>query len=298
MSGKIMVLGATGSVGEATVRALAAQLGATPSVVVGARDVAKARKTFGPELAGLGYVAADMGGPEVALASALAGVATLFIVTPGSEDRVVLASRAIAAAQAAGVRFVLLLSVMTAGTDTIFGLQFGAIEQALAHSRLAGWCVIRLPLFIDNNFGNAASVISHRSLYGPIAPYAHLTAVAVADAASAATAVLSKPWAHAGRVYKVTSARYTHAQLADALADALGEEVRYVQVPPETAKAAMEGLGMPGWQAEGVLELAAYINEDSHLTNLADSLNDLPALTGQRPMTVQEWVATNAGAFR
>lgn len=122
--------------------------------------------------------------------------------------------------------------------------------------------------------------------------------VAVGDAAKAAAVVLSKPREHAGRVYKLFSARFTQQQLADAFGAALGEEVKYVQVPYDAARESFLGMGFPAWQTDGILELYKMIDADSPLTNPGDSENDYANITGEQPTSLQAWVDGVKGAFK
>jgi hypothetical protein len=85
---------------------------------------------------------------------------SLFIITPGDSEREVLAKNAIKAGKDAGLGFILVTSVLTAGTDTIFGRQFGPIEKYLQSEACGSikHCLLRLPIFIDNFYAQAESI--------------------------------------------------------------------------------------------------------------------------------------------
>jgi hypothetical protein len=42
--------------------------------------------------------------------------------------------------------------------------------------------------------------------------------------------------------------------MADGLSRAVGRTISFVHVPPETMRGALDGLGFPAWQADGLLE--------------------------------------------
>ena len=65
------------------------------------------------------------------------------------QDRAALTINGINAAKDASVPFLLVLSVPTAGQDTVFGRQFGEIEEAATSSGVPT-TLLRLPLFTDN----------------------------------------------------------------------------------------------------------------------------------------------------
>ena len=67
-----------------------------------------------------------------------------------------------------------------------------------------------------------------------------------ADIAEAAAATLTHAAAHAGAVYKLTgSEALTDAQIAATIGCAVGCDIKYVDVPEQTAVDAMTGMGYP-----------------------------------------------------
>ncbi len=66
-----------------------------------------------------------------------------------SQNRTELALNGIQAAKDAGVGFLAVVSVSTSGADTVFGRQFGPIEEATKASGLP-YVLFRLPFFTDN----------------------------------------------------------------------------------------------------------------------------------------------------
>jgi uncharacterized protein YbjT (DUF2867 family) len=99
-------------------------------------------------------VKAGMGDKD-ALTTALKGFDTAFLVIPGHEQRTELGINAIKAAKEAGVKFVVVLSVVTCGADSIFGKQFDPIEEKTKENFGAAYAIVRLPLFMDNNYAHA-----------------------------------------------------------------------------------------------------------------------------------------------
>jgi len=277
------------------VHALAESAGRT-SVVAVVRDPSseKAQAAFG-KLSGVEVVAGDMGAPE-SLEAGLAGATRAFIVVPGHHERTQLALNALDAVKRAGVRSVLMLSVCTAEReDTIFGSQFAPIEAAVKASGL-DYTIMRLPMFMDNNYGHAASVKGQKALYGPVPAAMTHNPIAVADVGAAAAALLTKPRSFRNRTVTISTPPTAFGdELAAAMSAAVGTDVSYVEVPYEAAKEAFMGMGMPEWQVDGILELFKSIAAGEPELNVPGNFLEI---VGRDPMTLREWVAANAAAFK
>jgi uncharacterized protein YbjT (DUF2867 family) len=290
----IFVVGASGTIGAATVKALASDAFAScVNVKAGVRDPV-ADKSKALEAKNVEVVHADMGNKE-GMTKAFAGASAVFVVTPGHIDRTQLAINAIDAAKDAGVAFIAVVSVATSGTDSIFGRQFGPIE---AHVKGCGvpYSLLRLPFFLDNLWGSQASIKSEGKLYAPCRADAPWTPVAVQDAGLAAATILAEPTKHANTTYTLTTGTMTYGGIAAALTKALGKDITFVQVPYDAAKKTFLGFGMPEWQVDGVMELFHYFDAKSGITN--NPTDHIKTITGKPPLTVETWFAPIVGAFQ
>ena len=291
----VFVIGASGNIGAATVAALSSKYADKVEIRAGVRNPESADKLKG--LNGVTLVAAEMGGDRDKLVSTLKGVDALFIVTPGTKARAELSIATAEAARDAGVKFLLVVSVLTADlTDTIFGAQFAKLESTISGLGVT-YAFLRLPLFTDNYWGFKDTIKSQSTFYGPIDPSKPFTPVLVADAGNAAAAILSNPTGHANRTYNLVSDRHTLSEVAAIFSEALGRQVQYVQVPFEAAKQALLQMGFPEWQADGVLELDKLINGGSPVTNQGD-LGQYTAITGEKPTDIRTWIGAVKGAFQ
>merc|ERR1712110_1088782 len=172
------------------------------------------------------------------------GYDSVFLVTPGHEQRTQLALNGIEAAKKAGVKFLLELSVLTTGTNSIFGKQFSPIENATKNSGLKH-AIVRLPLFMDNNYANAESIKMQSTFYDPRDPSKLHTPVAVSDVGKAAADILASPHKHYGKTYKLVSPPFSLNDMATAFSKALGKEIVPTTVSYEAAKDAFMGMGFP-----------------------------------------------------
>ena len=292
----VFVIGATGNIGSATVAELASKHGGKVDIRAGVRnpESEKADKLKG--LTGVTVVQAEMGDNDK-LVKTFKGVDSLYIVTPGAENRAPLTIATAKAAESAGVKHLAVVSAPTVALpDTVFGRQLTDIEESIKKLSIP-YTFIRLPLFIENYFGFKDPIQGQSSIYSPVDPTKPYTPVAVADAAKAAAVVLTDPSKHTNKIYLISSDRHTFNDVATAFSEALGKEVKYVQVPYDAAKEAFIKTGVPEWQTDGILELYRLIDDGSPFTNLPD-ISNFTTLTGEKPTDLKTWVSQVAGAFK
>ena len=286
---RVIVVGASAFVGKATLNSLVDRHSSTLKIYAGVRDPSKFE-----DMAGVTPVKADLNNKSE-LTALLKDFDRAFIVTPGHADRTKLAINGLEAAEDAGIEFVAVVSVLTSGTDSIFGKQFAPIE-AKAKALNIPTSILRLPLFIDNNWLNADSIKGQGTFYDPRDPTKKHSAVVVADIGKAAADVLASPEKHVNTTYKLVSPPFSLNDLADAFTSALGKKITVTTVPYDVAKEAFMGNGFPEWQVDGILELFHYIDEESTLTNEKNT-GDIAKITGEKATSVTAWTKQVAGGF-
>ncbi|KAL4461483.1 hypothetical protein ABPG74_016107 [Tetrahymena malaccensis] len=285
---KIIVLGASGYIGSATVKTLASL---NANVTAGVRDPTKVKEL---ETAGASVVKADMGQTQSELASVLKNYDYLYVVTPGHIDRTNLAINAIKAAQEAHIKYILVVSIPAADNlEILFGRQFNPIEKELKLSGL-NYGISRLPIFTNNIFGSAEHIKSHNTFYGPIDGDKKFVTVAIQDAALAAATILLNPSNHIGKTYTITSELSSSDEQAQSYSQALARPIKYVKETFEETKKALLNI-IPEWMADGVLELYKLIEkqEQSQVT----FTNDFKTLTGKEPTTHLKFMQQFSVAF-
>jgi len=263
----IGVTGSTGAIGGAVARGLAAA--GQPSRLI-VRDGARA-----PQLPGA-HVATATYGDRVAMQTALVGVHTLFLVS-ASEDanRVALHTTAVDAAVAAGVEQIVYLSFYNAGPDSsfTFARDHWHTEQHIRSSGVS-FTFLRDNLYLDHLVGYWTS--PEGLLAGP-AGDGRTAAVTRADIADVAVTVLLDPAAHGGQTYDLTGPEaISLADVAEAVAEASGREVRYHAETMEEAYASRAHFGRPRFEVDGwVSGYVAIANGE--LAGVSDAV---PRLTG------------------
>lgn len=286
----ILIIGAAGNNGMATLEALSRQHQKDFTVRAGVRSAAKgeALKAKYPDIE---TVVLDLDKPDT-LAAAYRGVDKLFLIIGNVENREEHARHAIDAAVASGsVKEVLYYSVVGAEYEAIlFAKQFRAGEKYLEASGL-GWTHLRTIFFQDNLIGWAEG-IKQGALYlgigeGQFAP------LNVGDIGEIAANILTTE-GHAGKAYNITGPELlSGVDFARVFSDVTGKTVQYISPDNATTLNSLLDSGWPEWQARGLVELFNLF-----AANLAAVVSpDGETLLG-RPLTrLQSYVEANQSAF-
>ncbi|MFE4399011.1 MULTISPECIES: NAD(P)H-binding protein [Streptomycetaceae] len=276
----ILVTGATGNIGRALLEDLRAQ-GAGPLRGL-TRDAARARFPEGVEAC-----EGDFADPA-ALASALDGVRSLFLVSRIGPDAEILA-----AARRSGVEHVVLVSSITVQTHPHLGpaRENAAVERLLMDSGMA-WTVLRPTQFASNALWWAPAIRERRTVRVPYADTG-LPTVHPADIAAVARVALTEP-GHRGRTYALTGPRrVTARQQLEAVAAALGREVPVAETGRAEAHRELSAL-LGAEAADAVLDVTGGDVNDE----LLEVRDTVETVTGSPARPFHRWVSENIAAFR
>lgn len=262
----IMVVGATGNVGEPLVRMLAE---AGEEVTAVSRRIASAPS-------GVVVRQGDLASLSFEDASAV------FLVTPPGFD----GPLEPVLARMTGAERVVLLSSQGVGT----GRHPAVFEEAVKASGLK-WTVLRPAGFASNALQWAESVRTRREMAAPFADVA-LPVIDPGDIAAVAAAALLDP-SHEGETYELTGpAAISPREQAAAIGEAVGEPVRFVPRTRDEARAAMLAF-MPPHVADATLGiLGAPTPQEQRVSP------DVERVLGRAPRPFAEWASRFAGAFK
>ena len=291
----VFVLGCSGSIGSATVRALSRKYSDTLNILAGTRDTASEKVASLRSLPGVTILHADMNNKE-GLRDLLTGVTSLFIVTPTNGFR--LAIGAAEVAKASGVKHILTVSVLTVElTDTIYGKQYGDLESSVKHLQIP-YTFIRLPPFVDNYWAYKRPIQQNSSFSTPADPTKPFSAVVVEDAGKAAAAIMAEPEKHYGKTYKLISNRHTLNELAAAFSQALGKNVKYERISyNDCRRRLVEVVGFSEEDADGILEIYRLTDEECPMVDDPE-MSHFNQITGEKPTSLKEWVNEVTPAFK
>ena len=285
----VLVLGATGNVGPHVVSALRAQEAPTRVLT---RNAANARTVLGGEIE---VVEGDVAN-EADLGAAVAGVESVFMLTPHSFDAAGLQLRIVRALRRTGVRIVKLSGMSAAirpdGPHTC--RQHWEVEQVLAGSGQPHVILrpnafmqtlinqIMLPAIgttgrIPNPLGSSGiSMIDGRDI-GEVA-----AAVLMSDRWDGDTLVLTGPRA------------VTYAEIAELVGKVRGESIPTMEITPDDVRRSLLERGADEWEAGHFQEMYQIFRdgESSYVTDVVKQI------TGHPARTVEDYIAREAEAFR
>lgn len=309
-SSVVLLTGSTGNTGSSTIQHLNKLLSSGKfnnnnlTIRGGVRDEKKASEKFNslkwPSNTKFEYTNTtapnDSKKPTDNIKSALNGVSTLAIFPPG-EGRVETSLAFIESAKLNNIKHIILLSVATAGIDSItFGRQWKEIESAVIQSKIP-YTFVRAPFFLENQYGNVGSIKNQSAFYYPVKPESEHVLISVSDIGEAVANIILNPSTHLNKTYTLTTSEaISNLQVAKIYSELLNKQVNFIQVPDSAALEAMVGMGYPKWQAQGVVELWNSVdNKDSVAIK---PTNDFKTITGKDPISQKQFITNIIAAFK
>ncbi|GAA1231213.1 NAD(P)H-binding protein [Kitasatospora nipponensis] len=287
----IVIMGATGATGGATLRSLA-DLG-VPSRVL-SRDPARLAASLDDRTRALVEVVPADAGDPASLRRAFKGASQLLLTMANGPRQVEYELSALELAELSGIGHVVKISAPAAEPDSPVAISRGhhRIEERL---RVAGLTatVLRPYAFMQKLLLLAPGIAAAGLVHGAMGQ-APCNYVDCRDIGDVAAAVLTRPEI-AGGTYHLTGGRaYSHGELAELLTDLLGRPVRYLDLTPAQFHAHLvERAGMPDW-------LAAHVVEIQQLATLRpEAPDDIAArLTGRPPRTLEAFLREHLHLFQ
>ncbi|MET0692758.1 MAG: NmrA family NAD(P)-binding protein [Propionibacteriaceae bacterium] len=284
---KILVTGATGTVGSALVSALHAR-GADVRAM--ARDPRSAREGLPPAVPVVTGDFAD----RASLRTSLQGIDVVFLLCGNVADQVAYECALIDEAQAAGVQRIVKQSARGAaiGSSVAYWHWHALIEHHLHGSGVPA--VVLQPGFLMTNLLAAAEHVREQGMLFAPAGSARIAMIDPIDvAAVAAEALLSA--AYEGQTLILTGPEaITYQSVADVLSRATGHPVGYVDIPPAAAVPALVDAGLPPFAAEQVVAVFAALRAGAQ----ADPTESVRAVLGRAGGTFAAFAEAHARAFR
>lgn len=271
---KILVTGATGTVGRQVVAELLARGHAVRALT---RDAARADLPAGVEV-----VQGDLTEPET-LIPALEGVSGLHLITFGGAYFAPLETgpRILEAARAAGARRV---TVLHGGGPS-------PLEDAVRADDVVDWTVLMPVEFMGNALEWADGIVAADEVREPFV--SRLSAMVHEGDIGAVAAVALTEEGHGGQEYVITGPELlTVTDKVAAVAAARGREIALVELTEEQAVAQWRAAGHPEDVIGFLLE--AYGNTPEVGRTVVDTVEKV---TGRQARTFAQWAAEHADVF-
>lgn len=272
---KTLLIGATGTIGQETVKALTGK-GVRPVAAV--RDTDRARKQLGP---GVDYIFFDYYQPESYL-PALEGVDRLFFIAPKG-DLLPAVQGLLRAAHETGLQYIVFSSGRTTGD--MEGKPLHQIEKTVQAGNIP-YTILRPGWFMQNFAGWLGEWIPPEGkIYLP-AGDSKTAFIDVRDIGAVAATLLAEG-GHNGEIYELTSNEaIDHYEVARLIGKAAGREVTYVPMPPDDFIELMVEKGWPRSRAEHTAGLYEWVRQGKEAVISPDVENIL----GRRPIRFAEFV--------
>ena len=280
-STRILVVGATGSVGRGAVAELLAR-GARFAAAT--RDPVRARSLLGP---GVELVALDPEDPQ-SLAAACEGIDALLLVPPeaAAGRKRSLAQRIAEAAARAGIRRIALVSGLSAMRDEqSISREMERDVEALA----IAWTFLR-PNFFMQNYHTVYRESVRRGAIDLFTGAGRTSLVDARDVGAAAAAALLAP-GHEGRAPQLTGGEaLDQAEIAAILSRATGREVRYTARSHDDTRAALRAAGL----SEAAVEASVARYREVEAGGFAAISPELRELLGRAPISFASYAREHA----
>lgn len=277
----IGVSGASGNLGKAIVRELQERNQGHKIVAI-----SRTPSTSG----GVEGRTGDYDKPET-LATAYAGLDKVILIPTSDLRPGVRGSQneaAIAAAVAAGVKHIVLLSA--AGTreqaEPAFGASYWRGERALIKSARQ-WTILRMNYYAEALAQEAQSSAASGNLTG----FAEnkVAFVGREDVAAAAAGIVLAE-GHAGAIYNATGAKsYTGAERAALVSEALGKQLGFSLIPVEVLQGGMSQMGLPDFVINAIVD----IQQDFAAGAFDVVTGDVEKLAGRKPQDLRDLLVAN-----
>ncbi len=286
----ILITGATGNNGGEIVKQL---LAVDASVRILVRERQKdAAKIAALEAQGVEVFQGDLAQPS-SLEPALENVESALLLSSVMPNQVELQGNFINASKRAGVKHIVKFSMLGADVNSpmLLGQWHAQTEKQLESSGIA-WTHLR-PNDLMQNMQRFVETIQTQGTINLPVQDGKVSMVDARDVAAVAVKALTQP-NHEGKTYVITGAEaLSYTDVAQKLSAALGKQIRYVDIPPDTAKQAMMQSGMPEWVANIMTTLYTM---ESHGSN-AEVTNTVVEVTGKEPITFDQFAQTFASTL-
>ena len=159
------------------------------------------------------------------------------------------------------------VAVTALGRGTPWADRAGYVTGSLAMDDLIAASGVALralcnPSFMDNTIRQVPSIRDQGMFFSPIAGDRKLPTVATRDiAAAAARLLLDASWSGVGEVPLLGPEDLSFNDMAEAMSDVLGKEIRFQQTTFEAYKDRFVGFGMSDAMAQGMTDMAWAKNE-------------------------------------
>jgi len=279
----ILITGAGGNVGKEVLKAIAQT---KAQVRAGFQSANKATAPAGVEIAIIDYKQPDT------VRAALKDVDRVFLVGPPTAELPALERSAVDIIAESNVQHIVKLSAM-GGRDAIFPWQHAESEDYILSSGVP-YTFLRPNGFMQNLINYSAGTINSQNAFYGSEGDGRVSQIDVRDIAAVVAKVLTED-GHLSKTYTLTGPQaLNNTEIAQMLSDALGREIRFVNLPAADLKQALLSAGMTEWSANALLDLQRLYREGKAAT----VTRDVEEILGREPTSFRTFLQDYRDAFQ
>lgn len=294
MTSTLLVTGASGHLGHRVIHHLLETLNLAPQRIIATTRKPETLKDLAAK--GVTVRAADFD-DAASLRSAFAGADRLLLISTDALDRpgrrLEQHQAAIAAAVQTGVAHVVYTSMpLPENSPLLIAPDHAGTEQALAHSALKGWTVLRNHWYFENLFMSLPQALASGQWYSA-AEQGKVAYIARDDLARAAAVALASD-AGGKSTYTLSGAEaFSAEQIAQQVSQAVGKPLQVVHVP---LAGLIQGMVSAGF-SEPLAAVFASFDTNTAAGRVAEVAGDFSKLSGVAAQPFADWLAANATAL-
>lgn len=287
MNPKILVIGATGTIGGSVCDFLTAEKADFVALV---RNEEKANKL---RLKGIKTVIGDLGDTG-SLQTAMDGFDKLFLLSVTSPDIPVLHGDAARIAKEKSIKHIVKISVRGAATDANFniGRYHGNAEKEIREIGIP-FTFLQPHSFMQNLLFERQTIKEKNAIYASMGN-GKIPMIDTRDIAAVAVKTLLEN-GHEGKSYILTGQEaISYHDIVAGLSKVLNREIKYIDQTPEESYRTMMSWGMPQWLMDDMVNL----NRDYAANKATEVDPAVGQILGRKPINLQNFIHDFADHFR
>ena len=289
MSSNILVTGATGTIGRIIIKKLKEQKVDFLAGVMNSAQVLK-MKDHGIDAVEINFADKKL------LVESMKNTSAVFAIVPQVEFMLEWARNLVAAAQEAGVQYVVRSSVIGADVHSTYKsmMTHGLIDKSIQESGMR-YTILRPNTFMQNFSIYHSGSIRDEGEFRLPQGYGRTSFVDARDVASVAAQILIEPEKRKYSEYGVTGdSALTNNEVADILSAVTGRRIRYVPIEDHVAVKKMKQMGMSEWTIEMMMSVHQY-TKDGRAATITNAVKEI---TGIYPTTMEQFAHENAHIWK
>ncbi|KAJ3089571.1 hypothetical protein HK102_006046 [Quaeritorhiza haematococci] len=224
------------------------------------------------------------------------GVDALCVIAPNKENRVNMVRNYVTAARDAGVKYILLVSVLGCeDRGDMFSQHFRDMEVEIENSGIA--CTFLRVNFLMENLRKQADLIQRESVIRLPIVNGRWAPISAEDVAKAVAAMLRRPEPHMNKAYDLTGPELlSGADIARCASRGLNRDIRFESCSADEYVELVGRHGVPTWLGRSMADFLSRFGTTSRFADI-DSRDFFFDLTGERQMTLTQWFQLHSQEF-